>query len=82
MSVTASFMKQKLEKELEATVEIEDTSNGCGQSFECTIISPKFAGMKTLARHRLVNQILEQELKIIHAFSQKTKTPEEHLDSK
>ena len=35
------------------------------------------AGKGLLARHRLVNAALEEELKAIHAFSQKTLTPEQ-----
>ena len=80
MSVTESSLKSKLEQELEAKVTIQDTSNGCGQSFECTIITDKFIGLKKLQRHRLVNDCLKEELKVIHAFSQKTLTTEESLN--
>ena len=34
-------------------------------------------GKALLARHRLVNAALAEELKTIHAFSQKTFTPEQ-----
>ena len=57
--------------------EIKDTSGGCGQSFEAVIVSSQFEGKPLLARHRLVNECLAEELAIIHAFSQKTYTPEQ-----
>ena len=40
-------------------------------------VSGQFEGKALLARHRLVNTVLEEELKTIHAFSQKTFTPEQ-----
>ena len=45
-----------------------------GGKFECVIVSSKFEGKPLLQRHRLVNGILEEELKVIHAFSQKTES--------
>jgi len=41
------------------------------------IVSEQFAGKALLQRHRLVNAALQEELKTIHAFSQKTFTPEQ-----
>jgi stress-induced morphogen len=97
--VTAEILKDKLEKELEAThVEIQDLSGssaqqyshhceehtlmarwigGCGQMFEAIIVSPKFEKKMTLARHRLVNGLLKQEIAAIHAWTPKCFTPEE-----
>jgi len=71
-------LKDKLAKELEAQhVEVQDMSDGCGGKFETIIVSQKFDGLGLLARHRLVNSVLAEELKTIHAFSQKTFTPEQ-----
>ncbi|XP_019618740.1 bolA-like protein 2 [Branchiostoma floridae] len=79
MSITAEYIKEKLQRELEAThIDVEDTSpNHCGSAFNVTIVSAKFEGKPLLQRHRLVNACLEEELKDIHAFSQKTLTPEQ-----
>lgn len=52
-----------------------DQSDGCGHKFAALIVSDQFEGKSLLQRHRLVNGVLEQELKTIHAFSQKTLTP-------
>ncbi|XP_014681995.1 PREDICTED: bolA-like protein 2 [Priapulus caudatus] len=79
MSITADSLKDKLSKELEPTyINVEDTSpNHCGAAFELVIVSNKFEGKPLLQRHRLVNTCLAEELKTIHAFSQKTYTPEQ-----
>lgn len=41
------------------------------------IVSPQFAKKTTLARHRLVNAALKQEIAAIHAWTPKCLTPEE-----
>ncbi|KAF2240743.1 bola-like protein [Trematosphaeria pertusa] len=76
--VTPEAIKRKLEQGLGATyVEIEDMSGGCGQMFEAIIVSPQFAKKTTLARHRLVNGVLKEEIAAIHAWTPKCHTPEE-----
>jgi stress-induced morphogen len=45
--------------------------------FEAIIVSPQFAKKTTLARHRLVNGVLKQEIAAIHAWTPKCHTPEE-----
>ncbi|KAJ4312593.1 hypothetical protein N0V94_007365 [Neodidymelliopsis sp. IMI 364377] len=76
--VTPEGIKQKLESGLGATwVEIEDMSGGCGQMYEAIIVSPQFTKKTTLARHRLVNGVLKEEIAAIHAWTPKCHTPEE-----
>ncbi|XP_058123994.1 bolA-like protein 2 [Anopheles ziemanni] len=75
---TEEYIQQKLTERLEAThVEVVDESDGCGGKFRVVVVSPQFQGKALLQRHRLVNAALEEELKTIHAFSQKTYTPEQ-----
>lgn len=75
---TESHLKAKLIEKLEAThVEVLDESDGCGGKFSCVIVSPQFEGKSLIQRHRLVNSALAEELKTIHAFSQKTFTPQQ-----
>lgn len=45
--------------------------------FEAQIVSPQFAKKTTLARHRLVNGVLKEEIAAIHAWTPKCFTPEE-----
>jgi len=75
---TEQQLKDKLLEKLAAEhVEVVDQSDGCGGKFAALIVSRQFEGKGLLARHRLVNAALEEELKAIHAFSQKTLTPEQ-----
>lgn len=75
---TAEQLQTKISKELEAShCEVTDLSDGCGAKFSAVIVSTKFEGKPLLARHRLVNSVLEDEMKSIHAFTQKTLTPEQ-----
>ncbi|XP_043942868.1 bolA-like protein 2 [Protopterus annectens] len=58
--------------------EVEDTTaDRCFLSFKVLVVSSKFEGKPLLQRHRLVNNCLAEELKEIHAFEQKTLTPEQ-----
>ncbi|CAN9432458.1 unnamed protein product [Alternaria alternata] len=76
--VTMEGLERKLKEGLGATyVEIEDLSGGCGQMYEAIIVSPQFAKKTTLARHRLVNSTLKEEIAVIHAWTPKCHTPEE-----
>ena len=73
-----SHLRDKLLTSLQADhVQVTDESDGCGGKFSAVIVSSQFEGKALLARHRLVNSALEEELKTIHAFSQKTFTPEQ-----
>lgn len=38
--------------------------------FDVLIVSPIFQDKKLLARHRLVNETLKEEIEKVHAFSQ------------
>ena len=54
--------------------------SGDGHHFYAAIVSPAFAGLKLLARHRLVKEKLKEVLDSgeLHALSlTKTQTPEE-----
>jgi len=75
---TVDYLKEKITEKLDTVhVEVVDESDGCGGKFSAIIVSSKFEGKTLLQRHRLVNSVLCEELKTIHAFSQKTFTPEQ-----
>lgn len=57
--------------------EIQEQQGSCGASFDVTIVSPEFKGLSQLQRHRKVYAALKEEMKSIHAFIQKSYTPEE-----
>jgi stress-induced morphogen len=76
-----SSMSDKIKSRLEAISplhsEIQDTSGGCGQSFNVMVVSEEFKGKSVLQRHRLINDLLKDEISSMHAFSQKCLTPEQ-----
>lgn len=79
MLLTAEGLEQIIAERLNATVvKVEDMSGGCGQAFAVVIVSSVFSGKNKLARHRLVNTALKEEIAGIHAFTQKGLTPEEY----
>lgn len=45
--------------------------------FAAQIVSAQFEKKTTLARHRLVNGALKEQIKAIHAWTPKCYTPEE-----
>ncbi|KAK6352814.1 hypothetical protein TWF696_004816 [Orbilia brochopaga] len=74
--VTAESLEQTIREKLGATyVQVVDNSGGCGQIFEAVIVSPQFEGKTSLAKSRLVNTTLKEEIAKIHAWSNKTYTP-------
>lgn len=52
-------------------------TGGCGQAFSALIVSPQFEKKTTLARHRMVNTALKEEVAAIHAWTPKCYTPEQ-----
>ncbi|KAL3900151.1 MAG: hypothetical protein SGCHY_001543 [Lobulomycetales sp.] len=74
-------MEAQIEDKLKASgefdpivhVKVEATSVG----YELVIVSPVFEGMNTLKKHRFINKVLKDEIASIHAFSQKSYTPEQ-----
>jgi stress-induced morphogen len=53
--------------------------NGNGDHFSVIVVSEQFSNMTLIARHKLVNNCLKEELKgPIHALALKTFTSEEY----
>ncbi|XP_054786116.1 protein BOLA1, chloroplastic [Prosopis cineraria] len=87
----ANRIKTKLQSALEATVlEVEDVSyqhaghaamkgtSGEETHFNLKIVSPKFDGQSLVKRHRMVYDLLADELQSgLHALSIVAKTPQE-----
>jgi len=78
-------IRQKLESHLDTCLlEVVNESpyhqapEGSETHFRVLIVSRDFKGLNTVKRHQKVYQILKEELKgPVHAFSQRTLTPEE-----
>lgn len=83
MSITSENLTQIIKERLQATeVEVQDMSGGCGQAYAVIIVSDIFLGKNKLARHRLVNAALKDEINQIHAFTQKVFTVGEWEEQK
>lgn len=89
MSELAALIKTTLHEKLSAqSVEVIDESHlhaghagarSGGKHFRVTVIAAAFAGKSPIARHRLVNDALREQLAsgAIHALALTTRTPEE-----
>ncbi|KAG7376728.1 BolA-like protein 3 [Phytophthora pseudosyringae] len=75
-------MHRALQTQLEAVhVKVTDVSGGCGSMFDVEVASPQFAGQSRVKQHRMVNEILKEEIKSMHGLTIRTLTPEQ-LQSK
>lgn len=87
MSEIIELMRERLAGLAPAALEIEDESaqhaghagaKSGGGHYRMTIVSPQFAGLNSVARHRVVYQALGDLMgKRIHALSINAFTPEE-----
>lgn len=83
-----SIIEEKLTKDYSPLhLEVINESNnhnvpeGSESHFKVTVVSPAFAGKNLLARHRMINATLANELNgIIHALAIHTYTEEEWQD--
>jgi len=49
--------------------------------FKITVVSPQFSGKLLIARHRLINKLLADELSgVVHALAMHTYTPEQWVE--
>lgn len=58
-------------------LDIVDESDGEESKFFISVVSKSFEGLTLLKRHRSVYGLMADEMKIVHAVSLDTKTPEE-----
>lgn len=75
--ITPQILEDKLKQNLQGVVFVkaEDLSDGCGAKYEIEIVCEEFRGKPLIAQHRLVNKVIEEERKHIHAITLKTKIP-------
>ncbi|MGB1311373.1 MAG: BolA family protein [Leucothrix sp.] len=81
-----SIIEQKLEQTFSpAFLEVVNESymhnvpEGSESHFKVTVVSVEFADKRLIARHRLINQTLADELNTIHALAIHTLTPDEYF---
>ncbi|KAF1354351.1 bola-like protein [Lizonia empirigonia] len=64
----------KIKGELVPTkLEVQDISGGCGSMYAIEIESPKFKGLTVIKQHKLVNQVLKEEIAQWHGVQLRTR---------
>jgi stress-induced morphogen len=53
---------------------VEDISGGCGSMYAIEIASNAFKGLSVIKQHRLVNDLLQDDIKKMHGIRLKTST--------
>jgi BolA-like protein 3 len=67
---------EKLANILEASqLAVSDISGGCGSMYAIEITSPKFRGLSLLKQHRMVSEVLQEDIKSMHGVQIKTHVP-------
>jgi len=73
MSEAQKNIYDKLKKELDAVdLDVIDLSGGCGTMYRVQISSKKFKGKSLLEQHRMVQDLLKEEIKQMHGLTIKT----------
>ena len=54
-------------------LQVKDVSGGCGSMFAIIVESSKFKGLPMIKQHRLVNELLKDEIKQWHGLQLRTK---------
>lgn len=49
-------------------ISVKDVSGGCGSAYAVEVSSEKFVGMSVIKQQRMVNKILAEEIKNMHAY--------------
>ena len=78
LGVTTAQVEAKLRNSelLKPTaVVVEDISGGCGSFFKVSVTSAAFEGKMLVQQHRLVNDVLKEEIAELHGLTIITKKP-------
>ena len=68
-------LHEKLVNALNASaLVVSDISGGCGSMYSVQITSPKFQGLSVLKQHRMVKDVLKDDIKQMHGIQIKTFT--------
>lgn len=69
-----SRIQDKLRKALEPErLQVVDISGGCGSMFAIDVTSAKFKGLSIVKQHKLVNEILKDDIQRWHGLQLRTK---------
>ncbi|BGP24854.1 hypothetical protein JCM10295v2_003774 [Rhodotorula toruloides] len=69
-------LRKKLTEALEgAKIEVQDVSGGCGTFYAISVEHESFKGLSMIKQHRIVNELLKDNIKGMHGLQLKTKAP-------
>eukprot|EP00232_Nephroselmis_pyriformis_P009768 CAMPEP_0182891854 /NCGR_PEP_ID=MMETSP0034_2-20130328/23513_1 /TAXON_ID=156128 /ORGANISM="Nephroselmis pyriformis, Strain CCMP717" /LENGTH=114 /DNA_ID=CAMNT_0025025489 /DNA_START=205 /DNA_END=547 /DNA_ORIENTATION=- len=71
----ASIHKKLMDALAPAEVSVMDTSGGCGTMYDVKITSDQFAGKTIIKQHKMVTEVLQEDIPQWHGFVLKTKAP-------
>ena len=71
------MIEEILKKSLEGVdaCEVRDISGGCGSMYEVYVSSESFRGKRTIQQHRIVTQVLKEQIKDMHGLRINTDVP-------
>lgn len=72
----ANTLKQKFP--LAKLIKVEDVSGGCGSMYEIFVESVEFKGLSMVKQHRLINEVLKDDIKQMHGLRIHTTVPNEN----
>jgi stress-induced morphogen len=75
MTAGERLLFEKLQVLTPKTLEVNDISGGCGSMYQVSIESLKFKGIPMVKQHRMVSEILKEEIKTMHGIQIKTSVP-------
>lgn len=76
--LSADDIRRKIVAALPDAVVVLEDLTGTSDHWKAQIVSSSFSGKSTLARHRLINSVLAEDLKgPIHALSMDLRAPDE-----
>jgi stress-induced morphogen len=58
---------------LTCMIQVQDISGGCGSMYAIQIESTKFKGLSVIKQHKMVNEVLKDEIKSWHGVQLRTK---------
>lgn len=65
--------KLKLRFPNAASVNVEDTSGGCGAMFNVSVETAEFKGLSIMKQHRIVYETLKDEMSKLHGLHLETR---------
>lgn len=74
MTPEETLIQEKLVKALKPErLQVMDISGGCGSMFAIDVTSAKFKGLSIVKQHKLVNEILKDDIQKWHGLQLRTK---------